>query len=427
MTKNLSPFPIRLRHSWVLLAATAILFISCTKRKIPELPPLAVQVTKVVEQDVPLTNTWIGNFAPLVNAQIRAQVSGYLLEQKYKDGQTVKKGDVLFQIDPRPFQAALDQAKGTFDQAQANYTKAALNAQRSQELYKTKVISQQQYDDEVQAYQAAKAQADAAKAGVDQAQINLSFCQIASPIDGLAAISQAQIGDLVSPSSGVLTTVVTVDPLKINFTVSEQNYLRMIKPFLDDPKASREEKVRNISFHIYLSDGTLYPEAGTFYAANNQVGENTGALQIEGRVANPANLLRPGQFARVKAIVHIEKGALLVPARAVMDTQGISQLAVVGADNKISIRTVTTGENAGNWTIIKEGIKDGETVVVEGLQKVRDGMVVDPKPYVITEPPPSFTPESKPSPEPSPAADASPSPSPAASVAPAAASASPTP
>jgi len=363
-----------------VLCAITLPIAACKKPEKPKMPPPTVLVTPVASQTVPITSTFIGNLAPVVNAQIRSQITGYLLEQKYKDGEDVKKGDILFQIDPRPFQATLDGAQGDLAQAQANFVKADLNAQRAQQLINTKVISQQQYDDTIQAYQAAKAARDAAQASVAQAQINLSFCQITSPVDGTAAISTAQVGDLLSPSSGVLTTVVTVDPLKIDFTISEQDYLSYVQPFFSDPTAFKKRGA-DLVFDLILADGSLYPQKGSFYAINNQVNINTGTIQIEGRVANPAGLLRPGQFSRVNAVTHVINNAMVVPQQAVIDMQGTAQLAVVGKDNVVAVKNVILGPVSGELQVITSGVNVGDSIVVEGIQKARNGITVNPKPF----------------------------------------------
>jgi membrane fusion protein (multidrug efflux system) len=376
-----------------VLAALGVLILSgCEKPKPQALPPLPVQVMTVQPQTVPITKTWVGTSVGEVDVSVSAQVSGYLLEQVYVNGTFVNKGDVLFQIDPRPFQAALQQAQGTLAQAEAQLKAALLTAQRANELYAKQVISQEQFDDQTQAYFAAKATAEAAQAAVDQANLNLGFTTMTSPISGIASIATAQVGNLVGPSSGVLASVTQVDPIKVNFSAAEQEYLNFIQQFFDDPNESpvaqveagakaREQPMRLV---LTLANGTVYPREGSLIAINNAVTENTGTIELQGSFPNPGNLLRPGQFALVSAIVREQPNAIVVPQRAVGNLQGQSQMAVVGADNKVSIRNVVPGEQIGSDWIIKSGINPGDRIVVEGLQKVKDGMVVNPTPYTET-------------------------------------------
>jgi membrane fusion protein (multidrug efflux system) len=328
----------------------------------------------------------------LVNAQIRPQVTGYLLRQNYKDGSFVKKGQLMFEIDPRTFQAALDQAKGQLAnaeqqlaQAEANQVKAQLDVNRYVPLAKEQAVTQQDLDNAVQANRAAQAQVraakgqiDAAKAQVDAAQLNLSFTKVVSLIDGIAGIAQAQIGDLVGPAS-LLTTVSTVDPIKVYFPVSERGYLDYVKENPDAAKRAAQET--QLALELLLADGTLYSHKGRFSLADREVDVKTGTLRLQGLFPNPGNILRPGQFARVRAITTTKKGALLVPQRAVTEMQGSYQVAVVGNDNKVSIRPVKVGERVGTEWIIEEGLKPGEKVVAEGIQRVKAGMTVDPKPF----------------------------------------------
>lgn len=349
----------------------------------------------VQPQDVPITQTWVATVSGYINAEIRAQVSGYLLSQNYRNGAYVKAGDTLFQIDPRPFQAALDQAKGSLAQAQAQNTANELTAKRSGELYEKKVISQQQYDDQMQAYEASKAAVQAAQAAVEQAQLNLTFTRITAPVTGLASIATAQVGDLVSPSSGALATVIQVDPIKVKFMVPEQGYIHFISQYFNDPSKS---PIGAAGFHgpdfpltLTLDNGVLYaedgkPVQGKLTSVNNIIGIDTGSIAVEGQFPNPGNLLRPGQFGLVTGTTHVDKGALVVPQRAVIDLQGLTMLAIVDAEKKAHIVSVTLGPTIGSDQIIATGLKAGDRVVVEGLQKVKDGLPVNPQPYVETAP-----------------------------------------
>jgi RND family efflux transporter MFP subunit len=379
---------------WPAIVIVAVLFVSagCGKSEQPQARPPDVQVVEVLQRDVPISKEWVGTLDGLVNAQIRPQVTGYLLRQNYKDGSFVKKGELMFEIDPRTFRAALDQAKGQLAnaeqqlaQAEANQVKAQLDVNRYTPLAKEQAIPQQDLDNAVQAnlaaqasVRAAKGQIDAAKAQVDSAQLNVGFTKVVSLIDGIAGIAQGQIGDLVGPTS-LLTTVSTVDPIKVYFPVSERGYLDYVKENPDAAKRAAQET--QLTLDLLLADGTLYPYKGRFSLADREVDVKTGTLRLQGLFPNPGNILRPGQFARVRAITTTKKGALLVPQRAVTEMQGNFQVAVVGNDNKVSIRPVKVGERVGTEWIIEEGLKPGEKVVAEGTQSVKAGMAVDPKPF----------------------------------------------
>jgi membrane fusion protein (multidrug efflux system) len=349
-------------------------------------------VVEVVQKDVPIYSEWVGTLEGLVNAQIRPQVTGYLLRQTYKEGAFVRKGELLFEIDPRTFQAALDQAKAQLANAEqqlalaeANQVKAQLDVDRYIPLAKEQAVTQQALDNAVQSnlaaqaqVRAAKAQIDAARAQVDAAQLNLGFTKIVSLIDGIAGIAQAQIGDLVGPTT-LLTTVSTLDPIKVYFPVSERGYLNYVKENPD--AAERAVRERQLELELLLANGTLYSHKGTFSLADRQVDVRTGTLRLEGLFPNPGNILRPGQFARVRAITTTKKGALLVPQRAVAEVQGSYQVAVVGSDNKVEIRPVVVAERVGTEWIVDEGLKPGERVVAEGIQRAKAGMTVNPKPF----------------------------------------------
>jgi len=385
--------PVKRRPSvWRVIASVLLLSsIGCGKSEQPQARPPEVEVVQVEQKDVPIWNEWVGTLEGLVNAQIKPQVTGYLLRQTFKEGSFVRKGELLFEIDPRTFQAALDQAKaqranaeGQVASAQANQIKAQNDVNRYTPLAKEQAIPQQDLDNAIQSNQAAKAQVEAAKAQVeaakaqvDAAQLNLGFTRIVSQIDGIAGIAQAQIGDLVGPTS-LLTTVSTLDPIKVYFPVSERGYLNYIKENPD--AAKRAEQERQLGLEMILADGSRYPHEGSFSFADRQVDVKTGTLRLQGLFPNPGNILRPGQFARVRAITTTKKGALLVPQRAVTELQGGYQVAVVGKDNKVSIRPVKVGERVGSLWIVQEGLKPGERVVAEGIQRVHADMTVNPKP-----------------------------------------------
>jgi len=359
----------------VLLLGCSLLFLGgCSGGKAASVPPPpVVEVANVVQQDTPIYSEWVAILDGYVNAQIQPHVSGYIIRQNYKEGSVVRKGDVLFQIDPRPFKAALDQAKGQLAQAEAQLGKARLDVQRDTPLAQARAIAQSQLDTEIQAKLGTQALVQAAKANVEQAQLNLEWTQVTSLINGIAGIAQVQIGNLVGPSS-VLTSVSQVDPIKAYFTVSEQEFTDFHRRFPTEQSVAEQRK--RIPLQLLLADGSVYERPGTIYFADREVNPATGAIRIAGVFPNPNNLLRPGGYGRVRASAKTQSGALLVPQRAIIELQGSQQVAVVGSDNKVSIRPVTVGERVGKLWIVTEGLKGGERVVVEGLMKVRDGAPV---------------------------------------------------
>ena len=336
-------------------------------------PPPNVQVAEVIQRDVSVYHEWIATLDGYVNAQIQAQVAGYLIQQNYREGALVRKNDVLFKIDPRPFQAVLDQAQAQLAQAEAQLGKTQLDVQRDTPLAKEKAIAQSQLDNDIQANLAAKATVQADKAAIEQAQINLEFTNVRSLIDGVAGIATGQVGNLVGPQA-ILTTVSQLEPIKAYFVVSEQEYLAFIQR--NPTVAAREKTEKQLVLELILADGSTYPAKGKFFAADRQVDVQTGAIRLAGLFPNPENVLRPGQYGRVRFVSYIRPAALLVPQKAVTELQGMYQVAVVGSDDKVSVRTVTVGERSGPMWIIEQGVKPGERVVVEGVQKVREGMPV---------------------------------------------------
>jgi membrane fusion protein (multidrug efflux system) len=355
----------------------ALLCLSGCKDKTqkPAAPPPTVEVATVSQSDVPIYHDWIGVLDGFVNARIRAQVVGYLQTQNYKEGDPIKKGDLLFEIDPRTFKASLDQAKGQLAQAQARLGKTELDVKRYAPLVKDRAISQEEYDDAVQANLEAQAAVVAAKAQVEQAEVNLGFTQITSPIDGVASIATGQIGDLVGPGSGELTTVSTVDPIKVYFNVTEQAYINFTRLF--ETESNRYERLRKLEIELILADGRVYPLKGQIYAADRQVSPTTGALRVAALFPNPNLALRPGLFGRVHIKFDLANGALLVPQKAVSELQGSFQVAVVNSENKVHIQPVRVGERMGMQWIIQEGLHPGDRVIVEGTQKVREGTIVN--------------------------------------------------
>jgi len=363
----------------LLLSGTFLLFLcGCSNTKAASAPPApVVQVATVVQQDTPIYSEWVATLDGFVNAQIQPRVSGYIIKQNYKEGSVVRKGEVLFEIDPRPFKAALDQAKAQLAQAEAQLGKASLDVERDTPLAQARAIAKGQLDTEVQAKLGAQAQVLAAKANVEQAELNMEWTKVTSLVGGIAGIAQVQIGNLVGPNS-VLTSVSQVDPIKAYFTVSEQEFTDFHRRF--PTQQSVEEQRRRMPLQLLLADGSVYERPGTIYFADREVNPATGAIRIAGVFANPSNLLRPGGYGRVRVSAKTQTGALLIPQRAVIELQGSHQVAVVGDDNKVSIRPVTVGDRVGKLWIITDGVKAGERVVVEGLLKVRDGAPVQAVP-----------------------------------------------
>lgn len=351
-------------------------FSACLEQKRPEIPPQKVEVVSVQEKDVPIYMEWVGTLDGFVNAKIQAQVTGYLMKQNYKEGLPVKKGDLMFEIDPRQYQAKLDQAKGDLAEAKAEQVRTSQNVARYRPLAQESAISQEELDDAVQSDLSAQAKVQAAQAAVEQAALNLGFCRITSPIDGLAGFANAQIGDLMSPNGNPLTTVSTIDPIKVYFVTSEQNYLAYIR---ERPTAAeRTKNEKELELELILADGKPFPIKGRFLDADRQVDQKTGTLTLTGLFANPNLILRPGQFAKVRAVTRLEKGALLVPQRSVTELQGNYQVAVIGEGDKVDIRTVKMGERVGQEWIVKDGLKNGDRVISEGVQRVRQDMTVIP-------------------------------------------------
>lgn len=364
----------RIRSRFTLWLLSIAILAGCKPASKDSPPPPVVKVATVTRGDPTIYQEWIGTLDGLVNAQIRAQVTGYLLTQDYHEGDRVKKGDPLFEIDARPFQAALDRASGMLQQAEARFGKTQLDVKRYAPLVKEKAISQEEFDNAVQANLEADAAVASAKAEVEQAQLNIGFTKIVSPIDGVPSFAKAQIGDLVGQGSGELTTVSTIDPIKAYFSVTEQEYINYTRQFTTD--AARSEQMKHVEAELILPDGTAYPLKGKVVAIDRSVGLTTGALRVQALFPNPNNALRPGQFARVRVKADSKPDTVLAPCRAVTELQGSYQVAVVDGDNKVHIQPVHIGERSGNQFIVESGLQPGQRVVVEGLQKIRDGVTV---------------------------------------------------
>jgi membrane fusion protein (multidrug efflux system) len=341
-------------------------------------PPPAVEVMGVIQKDVPIFTEWVGTTDGLVNATIQAQVTGYLVKQNYREGEFVRKGQVLFEIDPRPFQAAVDAARGQLAQAEARWATARANLERIKPLAARNAVSKKDLDDATGMEQSTRAAVDSAKAQVEEAELNLGFTRVASPVDGVAGIAKAQIGNLVGPGQiQELTAVSTVDPIKAYIAISEQEYMRFRR---GAGEKAAEKSAEAVPLELILADGTVYPHKGKFSLADRQVDVKTGTMRVGALFPNPGNLLRPGQYALVRATMATKKGALLVPQRAVTEIQGKFLVAVVGGDNTVELRPVTPAERVGSLWVLDNGVKPGERVVVEGVQKVKTGVRVVPTP-----------------------------------------------
>jgi membrane fusion protein (multidrug efflux system) len=333
-----------------------------------------VEVATVIQRDTPIYSDWVATLDGYVNADIQPRVSGYIIKQTYTEGSVVRKGDVLFEIDPRPFKAALAQARAQLAQAEAQLGKASLDVERDTPLAEAQAIAKSQLDTEIQAKLGAQALVLAAKANVEEAELDVEFTSVTSLVSGIAGIARVQIGNLVGPSS-ILTSVSQVDPIKAYFTVSEQVFTDFHRRFPTEQSVAEQRK--RMPLQLILGDGNPYEHTGTIGFADREVNAATGTIRIAGVFPNPSNLLRPGGYGRVRLSARTATGALLIPQRAVTELQGSYQVAVVGSDNKVSIRPVTVGDRVGKLWIVTDGLKAGERVIVEGLLKVRDGVVVN--------------------------------------------------
>lgn len=379
---------IRTTVGVAVLALGAFLFPACERQEEARaLPPPEVLVAEAGTRDVPVYRDWIGTLDGSENAEIRARVTGYLLKRDYQEGGLVKKGDLLFEIDPRPFEAALAEARSQLEQAKAVQLASQSEADRNKELFNKKVISETEYINKTQINESNLAKVAASQANVEQAQLNLNFCKVTSPVPGIAGIAQAQVGDLVgTANSMVLTSVSTLDPIKILFPVSESDYLEAIKRIqetMDKPLDQRAETIE-----LILADGSTFPQKARLLSVDRQVKASTGTILVTALLANPDNILRPGFFARARVTAEVLKDAVVVPQRAVSEIQGSYQLALVGADGKAEIRPVKVGARTGTDWVVTSGLKAGEKVIVEGIQKVKAGAPVSAKPWI----PPSANP-----------------------------------
>jgi membrane fusion protein (multidrug efflux system) len=367
----------------LLLLAGLALIAGCSKTAKgggpPQYPPPDVVTTTVQQKDVPIFGDWVANLDGYVNAQIQPQVTGYLIRQNYKEGSQVSKGQVLYEIDPRPFQAAVDQAKGQLAQAQAQLQLAQINTKRDTPLAEARAIARSQLDNDLQTQAADEATVTAQKAAVETAQLNLGWTKVRSLLDGIAGLATIQVGSLVTQST-VLTTVSQVQPIKVYFAISEQEYLALSEKAREGGAADLLHSARRVPIEMTLSNGTVYPSKGYVVFVDRQVNSSTGTIRVAAAFPNPQSLLRPGQYGRVRAQTSLERGALVVPQRAVTELQGSYQIAVINADNKVHIQPVQVGPQIGENWVITSGLKPGEQVVTEGTGKLADGIPVHPHP-----------------------------------------------
>jgi RND family efflux transporter MFP subunit len=368
----------------MMIVVLPFLFAACenTKAAVPPAPPPEVTVATVETKTVPVTSEWIATLDGYVNAQVRPQVSGYLLRRNYREGAVVKRGEVLFEIDRRPFEAVLAQAKAQLAQAAAQLGRTARDVERDTPLAQQKAIAQSQLDNDIQANLAAQATVQSTTALVETAQLNVEFTKVTSLVDGVAAIATAQIGDLVGPNT-LLTTVSQIAPIKAYFAVSEQEYLSMADR-INHGGANRQPWDAKAGLELILSDGRTYPQKGSFSAADREVDPKTGTIRLSATFPNPGNILRPGQYGRLRANTRTLIDAALIPQRAINELQGGYRARVVGPDNRISTRAVTVGDRLGAMWVVASGLRPGERVAVEGAQSVKDGDVVSPKPFTLT-------------------------------------------
>lgn len=369
----------RLSIALFMLAGSMVMTTGCKQNQAApvKMPPMQVGVVSVEQRDVPLYGNWIGNLDGNVNAQIQPQVSGYLIRQDYHEGQHVKKGDVLYEIDPRSFQASLDQAEGQLGQAKAQLMLSQINVKRDTPLVEAHALAKSQLDNDTQQVAQYEALVKTDQAAVDAAKLNLGWTKVRSLVDGIAGLASVQIGNLVNTST-VLTTVSQVNPVRAYFAISEQEYLTLNQSAKEKGASDLLRSGSKIPLELTLADGQKYPLKGTIIFVDRQVDNQTGTIRIAGAFENPSYLLRPGQFAHVSALTGTRHDAIIIPQRAVVDLQGQHQVAVVGPNNIVQIRKVVTGKQVGQDWIVESGLNAGEKIITEGNGKVRDGMPVIP-------------------------------------------------
>ncbi len=362
-----------------LLLLSIALFMSAgcsSKKEQAPPPPPGVTIAPVVQKDVPLQQEWVGTMVGNVDAEIRPKVEGFLLARLYTEGSHVEKGQAMFQLDKRQAQAAVEQANGNLERARAALAQAQIDVRRYTPLVAQKAVSQAELDKARSSERAATAAVEADQAVLDNAKLNLGWTTVTSLISGIAGVSKVGIGDLITPTT-VMTTVSSVNPIYVDVSIAEQDYLRF----------SREKSKRagTAKLELILGDGTVYHHAGRPLFVNREVDSRTGTIQVRGEFPNPGNVLRPGQYARVRAVTETRRNALLIPQQAVSELQGLYRVGVVAGDNKVTIKTVALGPQFGDMWIVESGLQLGENVVVDGLQRVKTGMTVAPANYRDTQ------------------------------------------
>jgi membrane fusion protein (multidrug efflux system) len=363
------------------LLCVSLLFFSIltgcsSKEEKPAPPPPGVTVAPVVRKDVDLEQEWVGTMLGNVDAEIRPKVEGFLLSQLYSEGSYVQKGKAMFQLDQRQGQAAVQQAEGGLERARAALSQAQIDVKRYTPLVAQRAVSQAELDKAQSMERAAKAEVDANQAALANAKLNLTWTTVTSPISGIAGVSKVDVGDLITPTT-VMTTISNVDPIYVEVSITEQDYLRFAR--------EKSAQAGGRSLQLILGDGTVFPLRGRTLLVNREVDTRTGTIQVRGEFPNPGNILRPGQYARIRAVTEVRKGALLVPQQAISELQGIYQVGVVNSDNKVTIKTVKLGPQFGDRWLVESGLQEGDRVVVDGLQRVKDGMIVAPTPFKDTQ------------------------------------------
>ena len=370
-------FVVRQASFLALFATALVICASCSSNKEqPPPPPPGVTIASVLQKDVPIHQEWVGTMAGNVDADIRPKVEGFLLKQIYTEGSFVRKGEPMFELDARQAQASVEQAKGKLERTRAALAQAQIDVKRYTPLVAQRAVSQAELDKALSMERAAKAEVDGDQAALDNANLNLGWTTVTSPISGIAGISKVGIGDLMTPTT-VMTTISSVDPINIDFSIAEQDYMRF--------QREKSGQAAGRSLQLILGDGTEYPLRGRALLVNREVDTRTGTIRVRAEFPNPGNVLRPGQYARIRAATELRKSALLIPQQSVSELQGVYQVGVVASDNKVTIKTVTLGPQFGDMWIVESGLQSGENVVVDGLQRIKSGMVVAPTHYKDTQ------------------------------------------
>jgi len=369
---------VRPRFNFGLLLMTLAACAGCSSKAAMTTPPLppGVTVTPVIQKDAPIYQEWVGTMAGNVDADIRPKVGGFLLTQLYQEGSYLQKGQPMFQLDKRETQAVVAQAQGELERARALLHQAQVDVDRYTPLVAQKAVSQAELDKALSMKAGATAQINANQAILDNAELDLGWTTVTSPISGIAGVSKVQIGDLMSPNA-VMTTISSVNPIFVDFSIAEQDYLRFAR--------EKTGRAAGRSLELILGDATVYPERGHLNFVNREVDSRTGTIQVRGEFPNPGNLLRPGQYARIRAVTELRKDALLIPQQAVSELQGIYQVGVVASDNTATIKNVKLGPQFGDMWVVEEGLNAGDNVVVDGLQRIKNGMTVSPTPFKDTQ------------------------------------------